>query len=173
MKIRLNFLSFCLTAILAMMAFNSCQKENGGEYKNLLTINGENVPFESVAVDFDEENDGVTIVPRIPEDYPMGSLIIQFAGSLIGTRVDLSVIDKYAPVIATHYVHSVYFYKEEEDEHYYLTWGADFDTILADEGSFVSVKKLGDSSYQIDMYCKSNSYEIELHYKGMCDDKRP
>ena len=113
MKIRLNFLSFCLTAILAMMAFNSCQKENGGEYKNLLTINGENVPFESVAVDFDEENDGVTIVPRIPEDYPMGSLIIQFAGSLIGTRVDLSVLDKYAPVIATHYVHSVYFYKEE------------------------------------------------------------
>ena len=131
------------------------------------------MPFESVAVDFDEENDGVTIGPRIPEDYPMGSLIIQFAGSLIGTRVDLSVLDKYAPVIATHYVHSVYFYKEEEDEHYYLTWGADFDTILADEGSFVSVKKLGDSSYQIDMYCKSNSYEIELHYKGLCDDKRP
>ena len=51
----------------------------------------------------------------------------------------------------------------------YLSWGADFDTTLADVGSYILVKDLGDSNYQIDMYCKSNGYEVELHYHGHCD----
>ena len=167
MKKTLNNLVLCLAAIVVMIAIGSCRKVNDREYNNLLTINGETVPLESIAMDFDDEIDGVTILPGIAEDYPLGSLIIQFATSLIGTKVDLSVMDVYAPTIATHYVHSVYFKKD--DEYIYLSWGADFDTTLADVGSYILVKDLGDSNYQIDMYCKSNGYEVELHYHGHCD----
>ena len=162
----------CLTAIIAMITFNSCNKEINDEYKNQLTINGENVSFKSISIEYDDKNDGVTIVPDIGENYPLGSLVIQFSQSLIGTKIDLSILDVYAETIALHYVHSVYFDKEDEEEHFYLTWGGDFETELADKGSYIYVQDLGESDYQIDMYCKSKGYEVKLYYKGRCDESR-
>lgn len=172
MKKELTFLGVCLAAFVALMTFNSCEKVNDGKFNNSLIVNGEIVPFDGVDIDFDDATDGISIVPGIAEDYSLGSLIIQFAESLVGKRVDLSELDVYADTIALHYVHYVYFYKEEEDEHLTLSWGADFDTVLADKGSYVLVKDLGDSRFQIEMYCKSVGYEVEFFYRGLCSVNR-
>ena len=96
----------------------------------------------------------------------MKELTIDFARSLVGSRVDLSAVDVYAEVIAEHFVHCIFidFYDGSTVE---LTWGGEFDTTLAEEGSYILVQDLGGSNYQIDVYCKSKGHLLEFHYKGV------
>ena len=157
---------FTIIAVAALAAgvSVSCQKEE--EFKNQLVFDGEQYQFDGVEIEFHKE-DGIRINPRLVQNSTMKELTIDFARSLVGSRVDLSAVDVYAEVIAEHFVHCIFidFYDGSTVE---LTWGGEFDTALAEEGSYILVQDLGGSNYQIDVYCKSKGHLLEFHYKGGC-----
>ena len=170
MKKFFALLCLCLAAIVAAVCANSCQKPVE-EIDTGLSINGKAVPFQSVVISFNDEEDGACINLYDADGSCMGLPEIQFAASLIETRIDLSVPDVYAESEEEHWNHDVAVIQDRDDEervYEVLSWGGPDDTDLADDGSYLLVKKLEPSNYQIDMYCKSNGYEVELHYKGYC-----
>ena len=95
MKKFFALLCLCLAAIVAAVCANSCQKPVE-EIDTGLSINGKAVPFQSVVISFNDEEDGACINLYDADGSCMGLPEIQFAASLIETRIDLSVPDVYA-----------------------------------------------------------------------------
>ena len=83
---------FTIIAVAALAAgvSASCQKEE--EFKNQLVFDGEQYQFDGVEIEFQKE-DGIRINPRLVQNSTMKELTIDFARSLVGSRVDLSAID--------------------------------------------------------------------------------
>ncbi len=168
MKKIVGLLGLCLAAVGMLMTANSCQKDdkNDEDSVNLLTINGKAEPFDEVYIygPVDEPDDGIGFYPVSGEKVLLN---IELAETLIGKKIDLSVLDVYSGQ-AGHWRHYVSLFSEEE-EWLDLSWGNDDDdTVLAEKGSYLLVKKNGDNDYIIDLYCKSRGYELKFYYNGIC-----
>lgn len=167
MKRKSTLLSLCFSLFLALISFSSCQKEEA--FKNRLVFDDQLIQFDGVDIEFDIETDGVRINPALTQNSLLKTLTIDFAMSLIGTRVDLSATDVYASTIAEHFVHCIYG-ETNDEEVIELTWGGDFDTVLAEPGSYILVQDLGGSNYQIEIYCNSKGHSLVFTYRGECKE---